>query len=81
MNDMPLMSIIEDKEKENQKLAKLAELSSRLIEMEPESIDYQEIIAGFREIAGAQYAAFNLYKEDGKKFVTVAMAMCAQHGR
>ena len=49
-------------------------LSEELLQMNEQEMDYQKITDDFLRITGAKFALFNLFAEDGKELVTVAIA-------
>ena len=60
-------------------LKKTLQVSSELLESELGFVDYQRFTDFVREISGAKYAAFNIFEEDGRKFMTVALSGIDEH--
>lgn len=54
-------------------MERLIDISEELLLNKTSKNDYQKISDDFLRISGAKYAAFNLFEEDGKSFITKAI--------
>jgi diguanylate cyclase (GGDEF)-like protein/PAS domain S-box-containing protein len=63
---------IAKKIEENKILEKIIEASEEFLQSSGVELNYQKISDSILYISGAKYAAFNLYDEEGRKFITVA---------
>ncbi len=57
-----------------QNMEKLVEITEEFFQFTHQTMDHQRIVDYFREIAGASYAALNLYSDDQHTFSTVALS-------
>ena len=55
-------------------LQKLVDYSEEFLQIFDKEIDYKRLTDEFREMTGAKVAAFNLYEEDSKRFMTKAIS-------
>jgi len=66
---------ITEKDREKKVLEKIVAISEEFLQSTVVKLDYQKITDDILDIAGAKYAAFNLFDEDGHKFKTVAISI------
>jgi PAS domain S-box-containing protein len=72
---------ITEKMIERQKLDKVIQMSSLLIEIESQNVDLKKITRTMIEISGAFAASFNIFEEDGHEFTTVAFDVLNENAR
>jgi len=55
-------------------MEKLVDVSEEFLQINEQNIRYQKISDDFLKMCGAKYAAFNLFDEDGKNYITMAIS-------